>query len=74
MPQENDAMLCPRCGVAMNHHAEKPVYVDEPEETGAIDPVLGAVVIEVHTCPECGESASRRAGEALTLQPPDAGG
>jgi len=51
-------MICPECGVAMNHHAEKLVY---PSDATAADAELGGVVEELHTCPECGASASRRA-------------
>lgn len=43
----------------MNRHAEKPEYTDDP--AAMTDPALGIAVVEVHTCPECGESASRRA-------------
>jgi ribosomal protein S27AE len=49
-------MICPRCGVAMNHHAEKVVY---PSDATAAEPALGGVVEELHACPECGASASR---------------
>jgi ribosomal protein S27AE len=51
-------MICPRCGIAMNPHAEKLVY---PSDATAADPALGGVVEELHTCPGCGASASRRA-------------
>jgi len=51
-------MICPECGIAMNHHAEKLVY---PSDATAADPALGGVVEELHACPECGASASRRA-------------
>ena len=42
-------ILCPRCGIEMNHHAEKPDLSDENE------------TIEIHTCAQCGEIAARRA-------------
>jgi hypothetical protein len=59
MPRENEAIVCPRCRVPMNRHAQKPEYSDDPDVM--TDPALGIVVVEVHACPECGESASRRA-------------
>jgi hypothetical protein len=46
-------LICPRCKVEMNHHASK----DHPADEAA-----GArpkPVLEVHTCPKCGESATR---------------
>lgn len=44
----------------MNRHAEKLI---EPtgEHGGAVDAVLGGIVEEMHACPGCGASASRRA-------------
>jgi hypothetical protein len=43
----------------MNRHAEKPVEATSAETAARVDPALSAVVYEVHTCPECGESAMR---------------
>lgn len=42
------AMICPRCHIPTNHHADK---IDYP--AGRID--------EVHTCPRCGWIGSRPA-------------
>ena len=44
-----EIMICPDCGVEMNHHAMKVDY-----STG------DGVVQEVHTCPECGGSELRQ--------------
>jgi ribosomal protein S27AE len=45
-------MICPDCGVEMNHHATKIDYgVDDP---AVADPAFGGVLNEAHTCPECG--------------------
>lgn len=52
----NDKMKCPRCGAAMNHHADKVEWAEE-----GFDPVLGGTVIELHSCPACGAGASRSA-------------
>jgi NAD(P)H-dependent FMN reductase len=55
-----EKMICEECGVEMNFHAEKidPLAaVGNPE---AIDPDLESAVSEIHSCPECGSSASRR--------------
>ena len=41
-------LICPDCGVEMNHHAMK---IDYRVEDGALQ--------EVHTCPECGRSTLR---------------
>ena len=54
-------MICPRCGVAMNHHAEKLVYPSGSHETSAVDPALGGMIEELYTCPECGGGAARHA-------------
>ena len=55
------AMICPECGIEMNHHAEKLVLPSGPHEAPSVDPVLGGIIEEVHTCPGCGSGASRRA-------------
>ena len=54
---ETDKMRCPDCGAEMNHHADKLDYGAAPD--GAPD--AGGVVIEAHTCPDCGRAAARRA-------------
>jgi predicted RNA-binding Zn-ribbon protein involved in translation (DUF1610 family) len=53
-----DKMSCPDCGVEMNQHAEKIDYAAEPDE---IDEDFGGVLEEVHTCPACGKTHTRRA-------------
>ncbi len=61
-------MICPDCGVEMNHHADKLVYEGEHQETNAVDAELGGVLEEAHTCPACGKTLTRREdgeGEAL---------
>jgi ribosomal protein S27AE len=44
--------ICPRCGSNMNRHAEKPDYSADPSSP-SFDPVLGAALMEFHTCPRC---------------------
>ena len=56
-----EPMTCPECGVAMNHHADKVNYTAALDEPGAADPDLGGVLEEAHTCPQCGQTAVRRA-------------
>lgn len=53
-------MKCPECGVSMIHHAEKLVDPYRPQDRALVDPVLGGIVQEVHTCPECGTAESRQ--------------
>jgi len=51
-------MTCPDDGVTMNHHAEKlvdPIGRDQAQ----IDPALGGVIEEIHTCPKCGKARFR---------------
>ena len=52
-------MICPDCGVEMNHHAMKIDYTTEPDAHEAADAELGGVLIEAHTCPQCGQTATR---------------
>ncbi len=48
---------CPADGTSMNRHGE---LLREPiDDSTPIDPVMGAVVVEVFTCPLCGRSQSR---------------
>jgi ribosomal protein S27AE len=57
---EKQKMICEECGVEMNQHAEKIDY-SSPEESGAFDADFGGVVEEVHSCPRCGRTETRRA-------------
>ena len=43
----------------MNHHADKLDY----SQSGAGEPGLGGIVMEVHTCPHCGNVEMRVANE-----------
>ena len=54
---ETDKMKCPDCGAEMNHHADKLDYGAAREEPS--DSFEGGVVIEAHTCPACGRTATR---------------
>jgi ribosomal protein S27AE len=56
-----DKMICPSCGVEMNHHCDKLVYSSEPPHDGTPDLNLGGIIAEFHTCPKCGGGASRQA-------------
>jgi predicted RNA-binding Zn-ribbon protein involved in translation (DUF1610 family) len=50
-------MICPDCGVEMNHHADKIDYsIDDPN---IIDPDFGGVMEEAFTCPMCGKTHVR---------------
>jgi transcription elongation factor Elf1 len=53
-------MICKECGVTMNYHAEKLVDPTNVEEARRIDPKLGGLIEEMHTCPGCGRVDSRR--------------
>jgi len=60
MAETKKRMICPRCDAEMNHHGDKLVYSERPE--GATNDVnLAGFIEEFHTCPACGEGASRRA-------------
>jgi len=60
MPAKVQPMMCPECGVEMNHHAEKLVDPRTAEEAAKLDAALGGIIEEMHTCPECGKVHSRR--------------
>ena len=62
MPETNK-MICPDCGIEMNYHAEKIDYTAALTDPDAVDPDLGGVLEEVHTCPGCGNIGSRRAAQ-----------
>jgi ribosomal protein S27AE len=55
-----EKMICPECGVEMNYHAEKIDYQAALQGAEAIDAGLDGAVSEIHCCPQCGQSASRR--------------
>lgn len=61
MAQKTGKIICPECNEEMNHHAEKLVDPIGPEEAARVDPALGGLLEEVHCCPGCGKSESRRA-------------
>ncbi|HZO89641.1 MAG TPA: hypothetical protein VFB38_15035 [Chthonomonadaceae bacterium] len=47
--------ICPKCGAAMNHHAEKVDYSGDTAAFGTDNGLLfGGVLLEIHTCPRCG--------------------
>ncbi len=58
MPEQNP-MLCPVCGVVMNHHADKIDYNAMPDDPATADPVWGGIIEQAHTCPECGQTFVR---------------
>lgn len=62
MTKHREKMICPDCGVEMNHHADKIDYSAEPREGDEIDPAFGGIIEEAHTCPLCGRTHLRRAG------------
>jgi ribosomal protein S27AE len=59
--RSSSKMICPGCGAEMNQHAEKLVDPTSAEMAKRIDPALGAIVQEMHTCPGCGAGAMREA-------------
>ena len=48
-------MICPDCGVEMNHHADKLIHPTDASEAAQVDPALGGIVEEHHACPLCGK-------------------
>jgi predicted RNA-binding Zn-ribbon protein involved in translation (DUF1610 family) len=59
---ETKKMLCPDCGVEMNHHALKIDYTASTDDADElVDPETGGRLIEAHSCPQCGQTALRDA-------------
>ncbi|HEX9655591.1 MAG TPA: hypothetical protein VGB89_01600 [Bacteroidota bacterium] len=56
MKQERMPMHCNKCDMDMNFHAEKIDYATMERKKKAEEPV-----IEIHTCPGCGDTATREA-------------
>lgn len=61
MGKSASKMICPSCGIEMNHHCDKLVYSTESQEAVPVDPSLGVFIEEFHSCPKCGGGASRHA-------------
>lgn len=60
MPEKKSKMVCPECGVELNQHAEKLSDPRNAQEAAQVDPALGGLIDEMHTCPGCGNVESRR--------------
>lgn len=59
---KREKMICPDCGVEMNHHANKIDYSASNDESGEeMGMGLGGVLQEAHSCPNCGQTALREA-------------
>ncbi len=56
-----DKMTCPGCKVEMNHHCDKVLYNPDPPDSAPADLALGGFVAQIHTCPQCGGSATGHA-------------
>ena len=64
---ERAKMVCPDCGVEMNRHAEKINYTAGLSEPQPADARTGGVLEEFHTCPNCGRTHARPAGEGADV-------
>jgi len=60
MAQER-TVTCPGCGAAMNRHAEKLAHDPRGESASAWDAALDGVLLEFHSCPQCGAMEERPA-------------
>ena len=58
---DTNKMICSDCGVEMNYHAEKIDYMAALTDPDSVDPDFGGVLEEVHTCPGCGNTGTRKA-------------
>ncbi len=67
---ESKKMICPDCGVEMNHHAMKIDYTASMTGESAADSDLGGVLQEVHSCPECGKTHMRRRDSETNIKSP----
>jgi len=57
-------MTCPKCGVEMNHQADKLVHPVTAAEVARMTPALDGVLERVFACPGCGWIDSQRATES----------
>ena len=67
MSKEKKKMICPNCGTEMNRHADKLNFTLGLRHPNAVDPELGGIVEEIHTCPACGKTATRRSGSSESV-------
>ena len=61
---EANPMICPDCGVPMNHHADKLRKEAHSDDASAFESALDGVIEQFHTCPQCGKTESRRASHS----------
>ena len=59
MAKQTRAMICPKCGGEMNHHADKLVDPTTPEQARKVNPAMNGMIEEMHCCPGCGAVESR---------------
>jgi ribosomal protein S27AE len=59
MVKQANRMICPKCGDEMNHHADKLVESVNAADAEHVDPALGGLIEETHSCPACGAVASK---------------
>jgi len=59
MPANHQPMICPYCGIPMNHHADKAVYASSGKPGLEAAESAEEVIEEFHTCPRCGRSGMR---------------
>ena len=52
-------LRCPACNLDRNFHAEKLRDPRSEDEARHVDPLLGGVLTEFHTCPGCGTVVER---------------
>jgi len=51
-------MICPSCGVAMNHHCDKVIYLSQESDGGRPFDTMERID-EIYACPNCGGMGSR---------------
>ena len=59
MTPKKTKMVCATCNMEMNQHAEKLVEPRNAQEAARMDPALGGLIEEAHTCPGCSKVESR---------------
>ena len=62
---EDGKLTCPKCAGAMNHHADKIVYLPAVPAARAAQNPFGGIVEETHACPACGAIETRCADSAM---------
>ena len=58
MKREKKKITCSKCGIEMNHHAEKLKIPETDKDMEYYDEDMEGVIEQYHRCPQCGEEVA----------------